>query len=66
MLAQGQASSAKRGGLAAVGSGLIFLKIKSSLEFISPLKIGSLNWEKDQKIGIWTDGGAHIVGGGGS
>ena len=30
MLAQGQASSAKRGGLAAVSSGLIFLKKKKS------------------------------------
>ena len=31
MLAQGQASSAKRGGLAVVSSGLIFLKKKKKL-----------------------------------
>ena len=35
MLAQGQTSSAKRGGLAAdVGSGLIFLKKKKKLVFL--------------------------------
>ena len=35
MLAQGQASSAKRGGLAVVSSGLIFLKKKKKVESVS-------------------------------
>ena len=33
MLAQGQSSSAKRGGLAVVSSGLIFLKKKEEIKF---------------------------------
>ena len=37
MLAQGQSSSSKRGGLAAVSSGIIFLK-KNCMQFILPLK----------------------------
>ena len=39
MLAQGQSSSAKRGGLAAVSSGLIFLKKKDKiLPFVTTRK----------------------------
>ena len=39
MLAQGQASSAKRGGLAVVSSGLIFLKKKIKRKEIKDLHI---------------------------
>ena len=39
MLAQGQSSSAKRGGLAVVSSGLIFLKKKKSPSYVE-------SWER--------------------
>ena len=42
MLAQGQSSTAKRGGLAAVSSGLIFLKKKKELIKQKLLKFNSL------------------------
>ena len=42
MLAQGQSSSAKRGGLVAVSSGLIFLKKKKAHLFLSKDLISSL------------------------
>ena len=41
MLAQGQASSAKRGGLAVVSSGLIFLKNKKKKSKSWPHKVGT-------------------------
>ena len=45
MLAQGQASSAKRGGLAVVSSGLIFLRKKK---------------EKKEKFGGWKEAAQHF------
>ena len=45
MLAQGQASSAKRGGLAAVSSGLVFLKKKEKKKLN-----GKISWRNNFKL----------------